>query len=40
MIEKLGVKKSTIYERIKKLKQIGRLKREGGRSSGKWIVID
>lgn len=29
-----------VVERIKKLKQIGRLKRESGRSSVKWLVID
>lgn len=40
MVEKLGVKKSAIYERIKKLKGIGVIKREGGRYAGKWIVID
>ena len=37
---KLGIKETAILGRIKKLKELGRLKREGGRSSGKWTVID
>ncbi len=36
----LGIKRSAIYERIKKLKGLGLLKREGGRSAGQWVVID
>ncbi len=35
----LGIKTTAIYERIKKLKKLGLVKREGGRSSGLWIVI-
>lgn len=35
----LGIKTTAIYERIKKLKKLGLVKRDGGRSSGLWIVI-
>lgn len=36
----LGIKRSALFGRIKKLKEMGLLRREGGRSSGKWIVVD
>lgn len=36
----LGIKKTAILERIRKLKKLGLLKREGGRSSGVWIVVE
>lgn len=39
-MDTIGIKESAIYERIKKLKNMGLLKREGGRSSGKWEVVD
>lgn len=39
-MEILNIKGTAIYERIKKLKEMGVLKREGGRSSGIWRVID
>lgn len=39
-MEKLGIGESAIYERIKKLKGLGLLKRESGRSAGQWVVID
>lgn len=39
LMESLNIKETAIYERIKKLKDRGLLKREGGRSSGFWIVI-
>lgn len=38
--EILGIKKSAILGRIRKLKELGLLKREGGRSSGFWIVVE
>lgn len=38
--EKLGIKKTAILGRVKRLKELGLLKREGGRSSGVWIVIE
>ena len=40
MMEKLKLTKSTLYERVKELKEMGLLKREGGRSAGVWIVIE
>ena len=36
----LGIKRRALFGRIKKLKEMGLLRREGGRSSGKWIVLD
>lgn len=38
--EKLGIKKTAILGRVKKLKELGLIKREGGRSAGVWIVIE
>ena len=38
--QKLGIKKTAILGRVKKLKELGLLKREGGRSSGVWVVIE
>ena len=38
--EKLGIKKTAILGRVRKLKELGLLKREGGRSAGVWIVIE
>ena len=38
MEAKLGVKRSAIYERIKKLKALGLISRQGARSNGKWIA--
>ena len=38
--EKLGIKKTAILGRVKKLKELGLIKREGGRSAGIWIVIE
>ena len=40
LMDILKIKDSAIYERIKKLKSQGVLKREGGRSSGKWVILD
>lgn len=40
LMDTIGIKESAIYERIKKPKNMGLLKREGGRSSGKWEVVD
>lgn len=37
---KLGIKESAVLGRIRKLKELGLIKREGGRSSGVWIVIE
>ena len=37
---KLGIKETAILGRIRKLKEMGLIKREGGRSSGLWIVIE
>lgn len=36
----LSIKRSALFERIKKLKNMGLLKREGGRFYGRWVVID
>jgi len=38
--EKLGIKKTAILGRVKKLKELGLIKREGGCSAGVWIVIE
>ncbi|MDE6564138.1 MAG: putative DNA binding domain-containing protein [Muribaculaceae bacterium] len=40
LMAELGIKDSAIYERIRKLKEVGRLRREGGRSGGIWVVIN
>ena len=40
LMAELGIKDSAIYERIRKLKEVGRLRREGGRSRGIWVVIN
>lgn len=40
LMAELGIKDSAIYERVRKLKEAGRLRREGGRSGGIWVVID
>lgn len=40
LTEKLKLTKSTLYERVKELKEMGFLKREGVRSAGVWIVIE
>ena len=36
----IGKKHNTVYERVKALKEMGLIKREGGRSSGKWIIME
>lgn len=40
LMTSLHIKNSAIYERVKKLKSMGLLKRVGGRSSGKWVIIE
>lgn len=38
LMEVLHIKQTAIYDRIKKLRQMGILSRDGGRSTGKWII--
>lgn len=40
IMQALNLKETAVYERIKKLKAQGLLKREGGRSSGEWLVLN
>jgi ATP-dependent DNA helicase RecG len=39
LAEMLGINISAIQKHIKKLKQTGAIKREGGDFGGKWIVL-
>ena len=38
MAKQLGIDRRNVQEHIKKLQDIGLLRREGGRKNGKWIV--
>ena len=40
LMTELHISQTPLYRRMKKLKEIGAIKREGGRSSGKWIILD
>ena len=40
LMSELGIGESAVYERVRKLKENGMLRREGGRFGGKWIIIE
>lgn len=40
LMSELGIGESAVYERVRKLKENGMLRREGGRFGGIWIIIE
>ncbi len=40
LMTELHITQTPLYRRMKRLKNMGVIKRKGGRSSGKWIILD
>lgn len=40
LMAELNISQTPLYRRMKKLKDIGVIRRDGGRSSGRWIILD